>query len=65
MRMCDETLFLQGDNARWFLEDGYCEGCLRPARDWAEPDRYGGIEVAPDYDPEGNVVGFLCPECAG
>ena len=59
-----ETVYLQGDEAREFARSGYCESCLRPAREWAEPDRYGGSEVHGDYDSRGNLAGFLCPDCA-
>ncbi|MGB9887961.1 MAG: hypothetical protein ACPLRW_13350 [Moorellales bacterium] len=59
-----ETVYLQGDEAREFARSGYCESCLRPAREWAEPDRYGGLEVHGDYDSRGNLAGFLCPDCA-
>jgi hypothetical protein len=55
---------LQGDDARCFLKEGHCDRCLRPAREWAKPDRFGNCEVHGDFDRNGNLVGFLCPECA-
>ena len=59
-----KTEYLQGDDARFFLESGYCECCLRPARDWARPDKFGNVEVYPAEDSAGNLVGFLCTACA-
>lgn len=56
------TVFLQGEDASDFIKNGYCERCLRPAREWAKMDALG-IAVAGDYDRGGNLVGFLCPEC--
>jgi len=58
------TIYLQSD-VQEFLRNGYCDRCLRPAREWAETDRYGGIEVYTVEDAKGNLVGFLCPDCAG
>jgi len=62
--MVGETVYLQGDDARIFLAGGCCEGCLRSAREWAEEDRFGNVEVHGDYDTSGDLVGFLCPVCA-
>jgi hypothetical protein len=59
-----ETLYLQGDDAREFEQNGYCESCLRSAREWAKPDHLGNYEVHGDFDRDGNLVGFLCPDCA-
>ncbi|WP_141305184.1 MULTISPECIES: hypothetical protein [unclassified Neomoorella] len=60
-----ETVYLQNDlEVKEFLTNGYCENCLRPAREWAEENRYGHVEVHGDFDSRGNLVGFLCPECA-
>jgi hypothetical protein len=59
-----DTVYLQGDDAREFEQNGYCEGCLRPAKEWAEPDRFGNYVVFGDFDRDGNLVGFLCRECA-
>lgn len=59
------TVYLQLESdVRELLENGYCDSCLRPAREWAETDRYGGIEVYITEDARGNLVGFLCPDCA-
>ncbi|MDA8335442.1 MAG: hypothetical protein M0Z41_10725 [Peptococcaceae bacterium] len=57
------TEYLQGDDARRFLRDGYCGGCLRPASEWAEEDRLGNVEVHGDYDTDGNLTGFHCQDC--
>lgn len=62
--MYRQTVFLQGQDALEFERNGYCDCCLRPAPDWAEPDRLGSYEVHGDYDRNGNLVGFLCPACA-
>lgn len=59
-----KTEYLQGDDARWFIKDGYCEVCLAPARKWAKEDRFGNVEVHRAYDSSGNLVGFVCPACA-
>lgn len=59
-----KTVYLQGNDAREFEKGDYCEICLRPAREWAEPDRFGNYEVHGVYDRRGNLVGFLCPDCA-
>jgi hypothetical protein len=59
-----ERLYLQGDDARHFLSNGYCEGCLSPARKWAVEDRYGNIIVHGLLDEYGNLYGFVCPNCA-
>ncbi len=59
-----KTEYLQGDDAQRLLKEGYCEVCLRPAREWARPDRFGGCLVHGDYDSRGNLTGFLCPDCA-
>ncbi|BAF60642.1 hypothetical membrane protein [Pelotomaculum thermopropionicum SI] len=64
-RAIHETVYLQGDDARRFFKEGYCESCLRPAGEWARPDRFGGCEVHGDYDRGGNLCGFLCSQCAG
>jgi hypothetical protein len=60
-----DTIYLQGDDAREFRKSGYCEACLRPASEWAGPDRFGNYEVHGDFDSRGNLTGFLCPQCAG
>ncbi|NHM25944.1 hypothetical protein G7K71_02745 [Desulfofundulus sp. TPOSR] len=60
-----KTEYLQGDDAQRLLKGGYCEACLRPAREWARSDRFGGCLVHGDYDRDGNLCGFLCPQCAG
>jgi len=61
-----QTVYLQpGDDAGIFLTSGFCERCLVPAAEWAKKDRHGGVEVYGDYDNRANLVGFLCPECAG
>lgn len=57
------TVYLYGDDARELERNGYCESCLRPAREWAEPDCFGNYEVKADLDREGNLVGFLCQKC--
>jgi|GEM_PF-2408183 len=60
-----KTIYLQLESdVRELMENGYCDICLRPAREWAEPDRFGGIEVHIIEDAGGCLVGFLCPECA-
>jgi len=41
-----------------------CDRCLRPASQWAEPNRMGHLEIHGAHDSAGNLVGFLCPECA-
>ncbi|WP_027719217.1 hypothetical protein [Desulfovirgula thermocuniculi] len=64
MKEKETIIYLQGDDALEFGRSGYCEACLRPAREWAKQDRYGCFEVHADLDREGNLVGFLCPECA-
>jgi len=58
------TEYLQGDDAQEFLQNGYCEECLKPASEWAEEDQFGNVEVFGAYDGAGNLVGFLCPDCA-
>ncbi|SHI88928.1 hypothetical protein [Desulfofundulus thermosubterraneus] len=58
------TVYLRGDDAREFERSGYCEGCLRPASEWAESDRFGNYEVHGDFDSRDNLAGFLCPQCA-
>jgi len=55
--------FLQGDDAKQFLGHGFCDMCLSPAKDWAEPDIYGNVTVYGEYDTHGDLVGFLCPDC--
>ncbi|MBE3585398.1 MAG: hypothetical protein IMW94_04400 [Thermoanaerobacter sp.] len=60
-----KTEYLRGDDAQRLLKEGYCEACLRPAREWAEENRFGHVEVHGDYDSRGNLTGFLCPQCAG
>jgi hypothetical protein len=55
--------YLQGDDAREFLRDGYCEGCLRSAGEWAQEEGFGNVEVHGDYDAGGNLTGFRCPDC--
>ncbi len=57
--------YLQGDDAQRLLREGYCEACLRPADEWAEEDRFGCVKVHGDYDRDGNLCGFLCPDCVG
>jgi hypothetical protein len=64
MKDMEDTVYLMGDDARILLAEGYCEGCLRPAREWVELDKYGNVLVHGDFDPNGNLVGFKCPECA-
>jgi hypothetical protein len=59
-----KTVYLQGGDAKEFERSGYCEGCLRPAGEWAKPDRFGNYEVHGDFDRDSNLVGFLCRECA-
>ena len=59
------TVYLQLESdVRELVEHGYCDRRLRPAREWAEPDRYGGVEVHIVEDARGNLVVFLCPDCA-
>lgn len=59
-----KTVYLQGDDAVRFMQDGHCDSCLAPAHDWADYDHYGGVEVYGAYDNGDNLVGFLCPKCA-
>ena len=59
-----KTEYLQGEEAREFMETWYCESCLSPAKSWAERDRYGNLEVSGMYDERGDLIGFLCPVCA-
>jgi len=59
------TVYLQLESdVRELLKNGYCDSCLRPAREWAEIDRLGGCEVHTIEDSKGCLVGFLCPDCA-
>jgi len=60
----EETIFLQGQDARQFLKTWFCESCLSSARNWAELDKRGNLEVPGMYDERGELVGFLCPSCA-
>lgn len=57
------TEYLQGDDAREFMRNGHCECCLRAADEWAEPDRFGNVEMFGEYDCDGNLTGFACPTC--
>jgi hypothetical protein len=60
-----ETVYVQADHdVREIMESGFCDRCLRPASEWTEPNRMGHLEVHGAYDGRGNLVGFLCPECA-
>ncbi|GAB6156834.1 hypothetical protein JCM39194_00340 [Desulfotomaculum varum] len=62
--MKTDTVYIQGDSAREFEYGGYCDACLRPANEWAEEDRFGNYEVYGAFDSQGNLIGFLCPQCA-
>jgi hypothetical protein len=59
------TVYLQGDDARQLIDEGYCEICLVAAREWAEPDKLGNVEVYGEYDCDGNLTGLVCPTCVG
>ncbi len=60
-----KTEYLQRDlDVEEFMANGYCEACLNPAKNWTEPNRYGHLELFVDEDMDGNLVGFLCPDCA-
>ena len=55
--------YLQGEDARRFMSGGVCDMCLAPAREWAEPDRYGNVQVYGERHSNGDLLGFLCPDC--
>ncbi|BCV23269.1 hypothetical protein kuro4_00420 [Gelria sp. Kuro-4] len=58
------TEYLQpGDEANNLLKEGVCDECFRPAKEWAQKDQHGGIEVFGKYDSHGNLIGFVCPDC--
>lgn len=58
------TVFLQGDDAANALS-GNCEMCNESLQEHYELDAFGNVEIYADKDPHGNLVGFLCPSCAG
>ena len=59
-----EDVFLQGDNAIEALS-GNCEICNEPLVKHYELDAFGNVQIYADKDPRGDLVGFLCPSCAG
>jgi hypothetical protein len=60
------TVYLQGDDARALERGEFCyEKCLVRLDRAYSPDRLGNYEVFGDFDRRGNLVGFLCPRCAG
>ena len=59
-----ETIFLQGDNATEALS-GNCEICNESLQEHYELDAFGNVQMYAEIDRRGNLVGFLCPFCAG
>ncbi|WP_027719043.1 hypothetical protein [Desulfovirgula thermocuniculi] len=57
-----ETVCIRGQDARRFFRWGACGYCRKPARQWA--GNRERIEAHAAYDREGNMLGFLCPDCA-
>ena len=44
----------------------HCDSCLKAPRDWEPPpeDHYGAVLVDALYATNGDLIAFLCPECA-
>ena len=59
-----ETVLLQGDDAANALS-GNCGICNESLQEHYELDAFGNVQMYADKDPRGNLVGFLCPFCAG
>lgn len=58
----ERTVYVQGDDALELLKNGYCERCVERLSEHYE-DRYGNTEVYGEFK-NGDLVGFLCPNCA-
>ncbi len=56
------TEYLQGQEAVEFIEEGYCERCLRSAKRWAEIDDCGGVIAVGGLRPGGKSGGISLPE---
>ncbi len=41
-----------------------CDTCMKPLKDFYEENRMGHIEVYGNYEINGDLIGFLCPDCA-
>ena len=59
-----EDVFLQGDDAENALF-GNCGICNEPLVKQYELDAFGNVQMYAEIDHRGDLVGFLCPSCAG
>ncbi|WP_027717398.1 hypothetical protein [Desulfovirgula thermocuniculi] len=57
-----EAVCIRDQDARRFFRWGACGYCRKPARQWARSRER--IKAHAAYDREGNMLGFLCPDCA-
>ena len=57
------TEYLEGPEAESFLQQESCEGCQKPAAEWAQADERGNVTVHGDYSSGGDVGGYLCKAC--